>query len=370
MYPGSYGFCFTDKRLVGKSEYGDSFDIPTNEILSFEKKGFLSNKFIVHTSSNSSKEINVENLSSIGDFVNCLNQILNILPNNKRAIQIREAELNKKILEASITHINKHPWLVEYLGMEEKVEKMRRRANPVSKAPQSTNVSSNQIASHQPSATSSPNKSNSNNTNNSNKLQKSSTKDTYKASNPLNNISSMTADELQAKLMSIKTKNCCNKFYELNTPKFISKLPKAISAYATLTNDERPIVMDDATVFGSAKEGFVLTNKRIYIKQSFSSKECILIKDVSNIIAEKNSSSSSSLTYVYLIANNTKHQIYFASDATEAEQCKNYIFELITLLKYVSSEPQYSPQANNWVCSCGNTNTGKFCTKCGSPKNN
>lgn len=233
----------------------------------------------------------------------------------------------------------------------------------------STTVSNDKIASEQASAISSPNKPN-NNSNNNNKPKKSSTKDTYKASNPLNNISSMTADELQAKLMSIKTKNCCNKFYELNTPKFISKLPKAISAYAMLSNDERPLVMDDATVFGSAKEGFVLTNKRIYIKQSFSSKECIHIKDVSNIIAEKNSSSSSSLTYVYLIANNTKHQIYFASDATEAEQCKNYIFELITLLKYVSSEPQYSPQANNWVCSCGNTNTGKFCTKCGSPKNN
>ena len=24
----------------------------------------------------------------------------------------------------------------------------------------------------------------------------------------------------------------------------------------------------------------------------------------------------------------------------------------------------------DWVCSCGNTNKGKFCTECGKPKNN
>ena len=360
MYPGGYGFCLTDKRLVGKSEYGGSFNIPTSEIISFEKKGFLSNNFIVHTS-NGSKEINVENLSSIGDFVDCLNQILTILPNNKRAIQIREAELNKKIIETSIANINKHPWLIEYLGMGEKVEQLRRMATPIAHNSRPVNSSANSSSSQQ-----STNNYKSNSTNDRGNLSKSSTKSERQSNNPFNNISTMTSEELQAKLASIKTKNYCNKFYEVNSPQFMSKISKAISAYATLNGSERILLMYDATVFGSAKEGFVLTDKHIYIKKSFSSKESISIKDITNITSEK----SSSMTYLYFVTNNQKYEFYFSSDATEVEQCKNYIWELVSLLKLASSSTQSVSSSNNWICTCGNTNTGKFCSKCGTPKSN
>ena len=47
---------------------------------------------------------------------------------------------------------------------------------------------------------------------------------------------------------------------------FTKKLAKAANAYATNALREQPVLMEDNTIFGSAKEGFVLTSKNLYYK--------------------------------------------------------------------------------------------------------
>lgn len=47
--------------------------------------------------------------------------------------------------------------------------------------------------------------------------------------------------------------------------KAMKKINSACSSYAELGNDEAPIICYDATFFGSATDGFLMTNKNIYI---------------------------------------------------------------------------------------------------------
>ena len=47
--------------------------------------------------------------------------------------------------------------------------------------------------------------------------------------------------------------------------KAMKKIASACDAYAKLGNDEAPMICYDATFFGSATDGFVMTNENIYI---------------------------------------------------------------------------------------------------------
>ena len=123
MHPGEYGFCFTDKRFVGKPEYGSRYDIPVSEISHFEKKGFLSNKFTLHTKTDS-RDINAENLSELDKFAECLNKILKVIPQNDAEVNSKEAALNKQIWIISAQCLDEHPYLIEYFGMEEKADEV------------------------------------------------------------------------------------------------------------------------------------------------------------------------------------------------------------------------------------------------------
>lgn len=121
MHPGEYGFCFTNKRFVGKPEYGSKYEVPVADITFFEKKGLLSSKFTLHTK-NSSYEISAENLSELGKFVECLNQVLKVIPQNEKNVNDREKVLSKKVLEISVKCLDENPLLIEYFGMEDKAE--------------------------------------------------------------------------------------------------------------------------------------------------------------------------------------------------------------------------------------------------------
>lgn len=123
MHPGEYGFCFTDKRFTGKPEYGSRYDIPVSEITYFEKKGFLSSKFILHTKGES-REISAENLSELDKFVECLNKILKVIPQNAAKVSSKETKLNKQIWVVSAQCLDEHPYLIEYFGMEEKADEI------------------------------------------------------------------------------------------------------------------------------------------------------------------------------------------------------------------------------------------------------
>lgn len=54
------------------------------------------------------------------------------------------------------------------------------------------------------------------------------------------------------------------RYYAAGTPKFIRKAPMAANAYAFAALEEEPLLMEDSTILGSAKEGFILTQKTLF----------------------------------------------------------------------------------------------------------
>ena len=55
-----------------------------------------------------------------------------------------------------------------------------------------------------------------------------------------------------------------NKYMTSDSIPFLRKVQKAITAYAPAARREIPVLMEDQTIFGSAKEGFLLTEKALY----------------------------------------------------------------------------------------------------------
>lgn len=349
MYPGKYGFCMTDKRFFGRSENGGGkYEFPINEIVGFEKKGFFSNHFIIHTKKGS-KEINAENLSSVGGFVDCLNEILAVLPNNDEKIKSREKTLEKEMAKMSVACIEEHSWLIQYLGMEEKVEKLREKVAEYSKPRASSKTTAPTV---------SENKEESEPVNK--QEEPVSTDKTSSEPNPFVNLPKMSDVEVGNTLLALQGQHGGTGFNMIHSPEFAVKLSKAMKAYAKLSFDERALLMEDSTVFGSAKEGFVLTDKRVHIKRSFTPVVNVLIGEITNVFCER----KGSLTYTYICVNNQNHELSYTSSHLNAESNARFIAALIESLK--NAKPS---NENMWVCSCGNTNLGKFCTKCGRAKN-
>ncbi|WP_339180290.1 zinc ribbon domain-containing protein [Paenibacillus sp. FSL H8-0317] len=58
-------------------------------------------------------------------------------------------------------------------------------------------------------------------------------------------------------------------FLENENEKVNKKFKNALEAYAKLEFDEKPVVLFDNTAFGSAKDGFIITNRQIYIHNMF-----------------------------------------------------------------------------------------------------
>lgn len=73
-------------------------------------------------------------------------------------------------------------------------------------------------------------------------------------------------------------------------PKFEKKYSNACKAYANISN-ETPLLLFDTTIFESGKEGFIITDKNIYIKYSFEKPSCYPIAYVNrfSIMYESNS---------------------------------------------------------------------------------
>lgn len=53
-----------------------------------------------------------------------------------------------------------------------------------------------------------------------------------------------------------------------------------------ISSDETLLLLFDSTLFGSASEGIIFTDKRIYAKESFSDPLCIDYKDIENVKAD------------------------------------------------------------------------------------
>jgi len=72
-----------------------------------------------------------------------------------------------------------------------------------------------------------------------------------------------------------------NIFFLDNIPK--KKLRNAIKVYANISNNETPLVLIDDTIFGSAKNGLLLTDKAIYIKDSTYEKDFCPLEHIKEV---------------------------------------------------------------------------------------
>lgn len=61
------------------------------------------------------------------------------------------------------------------------------------------------------------------------------------------------------------------------------KINNAINSYANISNNEKIVLCFDNTMFGSAKDGFILTDRGIYNKQPFAEKWFVEYADIRNI---------------------------------------------------------------------------------------
>ena len=523
MSPGVYGFCLTDKRLVGRGECESAYSIPTDQIVRFEKKGFLSSKFVVYYR-NGSREINAENLSSIGDFVDCLNKIIAVLPNNERAIKARESTLDKKMAEASLNCIDKHPWLISYFGMEEKVNNIRETVGSFSKStaiskdeyystkpniqhstitngvqtdtrndasvtPYILNEEDNQLLTDVSALTVTFIKSIMNFYKPEVYLHKNNGMAEYKKNDkwahgysreefpvfyisqlnvgdhlpslsitnrnmyssmsasiiPLESILDIKAnlgrksktlsvittsatfeistelpDEGKEHLAStlkaiielvLKSKPASDKndvvsnevsedhdnlnenltnvsttensiitkqelidtvrrlldqygvgahYYIPNTPVFDDKLAKATKHYAPISVQEIPLIIEDSTMFGSAKEGFIFTNMNIYVNNMVDKKIKVPLNQVTQIGFIQ---SGNNAFYVGFCTANDIYKVSYSNNEATVTQKATFLNEVN---KFLSS---HQISSDTWLCQCGNTNSGKFCGKCGKAKN-
>ncbi|WMT41216.1 hypothetical protein RE628_00940 [Paenibacillus sp. D2_2] len=72
-------------------------------------------------------------------------------------------------------------------------------------------------------------------------------------------------------------------FIENENEKVIKKFQNALESYANLEFDERPVVLFDNTVFGSAKDGCLITNRRIYIHNMLQKPVSIDIRSIISV---------------------------------------------------------------------------------------
>jgi hypothetical protein len=82
---------------------------------------------------------------------------------------------------------------------------------------------------------------------------------------------------------SINTDIAKNVFLYSKVPRILRKFENAINTYAILDEGEIPLICYDNTVFGSAKEGCLITTKCIHVHNSFSKPSKFYYKEIINI---------------------------------------------------------------------------------------
>ncbi|MEB6551161.1 hypothetical protein MXL46_19125 [Heyndrickxia sporothermodurans] len=118
------------------------------------------------------------------------------------------------------------------------------------------------------------------------------------------------SDELKKKL-----------FYLNQNSKADAKLNKIITTYAKLDLDEKVIMGFDDTIFGSSKNGFLLTDKGIHIKSIMQKAVYIPYTDINEVVLKGFSKD--------LYINNTEVSLTQISERHSKE-------ELVNLLKFIA----------------------------------
>ena len=202
------------------------------------------------------------------------------------------------------------------------------------------------------------------------------------------NLSELKDSEVSEAMLALALKHSTRGYLTVGTESFNNKIGKAKVAYAKVPVGERVLAMADDTIFGSAKEGFVLTDKHIYINISGCKNKCVAVADITSVYSTR----GTGLTDIMVSAPSGNYRMSYRSEVAEGEACKNFLYELIHYLNPNCSLGNGAPVGNTspipgtsapaqtaaastnaqsvskWQCSCGNINSGKFCSKCGSKK--
>ena len=202
------------------------------------------------------------------------------------------------------------------------------------------------------------------------------------------NLSELKDSEVGEAMLALALKHSTRWYLTIGTESFNNKIEKAKAAYAKVPAEERVLVMADDTIFGSAKEGFVLTDKHIYINISGCKNKCVAIADITSVYSTR----GTGLTDIMVSAPSGNYRMSYRSEIADGEACKNFLYELIHYLNpncslgngapagnvptapvtpaptQTVATPVSIPNVPKWQCSCGNINSGKFCSKCGSKK--
>lgn len=101
-------------------------------------------------------------------------------------------------------------------------------------------------------------------------------------------LSELSDADLSAIVLSIMKRFGSDKCFAVGTSEYQAKIAKAMNAYASFTQAERPLLLEDQTIFGSAKEGIVLTDKALYCKPSFEKKAMVPVPLISTVYTERN----------------------------------------------------------------------------------
>jgi hypothetical protein len=111
-------------------------------------------------------------------------------------------------------------------------------------------------------------------------------------------------------------------FYWNENPTVNTKFNNALSSYAFIGKEEQPLILFDNTAFGGAKDGLVITDKKVYCHNMWENPFFLNLSDISNV--DLNGSD--------LIFNNQKLSIQLIPSGCR-EEFKNFISNIINQLK-------------------------------------
>lgn len=118
-------------------------------------------------------------------------------------------------------------------------------------------------------------------------------------------------------------------YFLVGSEKFKEKIKKAVAAYASVTSDEEILLMCDSTLLGSAKEGYVLTNKNIYINRQ-KKKSVVPISEITGV----NYCIESAFGYaVSAITCNGEYQFEFCLSENSSKITQGYFADVFELIK-------------------------------------
>ncbi|MCR5175246.1 MAG: dynamin family protein [Anaerovibrio sp.] len=139
--------------------------------------------------------------------------------------------------------------------------------------------------------------------------------------------------------------------------KTVRKFRNAMESYAILQEDELPILCYDSTVTGTARDGLLASNKALYV-HNYTEDTVVIPYSLASVIEYKLGMFTNHL-YSGEFKINTAGML-----KDECIAFCNVLNEIITTFKTA----KICKESVEWLCTCGEKNSGNFCTKCGNKR--